>query len=322
MHKILREKIINKKIKIGVIGLGYVGLPLAIEFSKADFYTYGFDIDKNKIGSLRRGRSYIQHIPLGDYGSFHPTDNFEKLKSADCIIICVPTPISEAKEPDLSCVINTAETIARYLRKGHIVVLESTTYPGTTDDVLRPIFEKTGLTAGRDFYLAFSPEREDPGNKNFSTRKIPKVVGGIDRVLTELAGEINIRMPEYVLEKIINGLSSRKRSLKGTRILILGLSYKKDIGNPRESPAFKVIELLEDRGAINDPYIPVSPSMRRFKIEKRSIKLSPEIIKRYHCVVIVTDHCVYDYAMIRRYAKLIVDTRNAIKKISKNVIKA
>lgn len=429
MYKIIREKITNKKAKMGIIGLGYVGLPLAIEFSKAGFYTIGFDIDKDKISSLKRGRSYIRHIPQVDYNFFHPTNDFGKLRSADCIIICVPTPVSETKEPDLSCVINTTETISRYLRKGRLVILESTTYPGTTDEVVRTILEKTGLVAGKDFYLAFSPEREDPGNKNFSTRKIPKVVGGIDKVSTELAaflykqviekvvvvssarvaestkmlentfravnialvnelkmlfdrmgidiwevieasktkpfgympfypgpgwgghcipidpfylswlgrrhdfitkfielaGEINIRMPEYVIEKIMNGLNSMKKSLNGAMILILGLSYKKDIGDPRESPAFKIIELLEDKGAVvdyNDPFIPISPLMRRFKIKKRSVKLSPFTIKKYDCVVIVTDHSAYDYNMIRRYSKLIVDTRNAIKVSGGKIIKA
>jgi UDP-N-acetyl-D-glucosamine dehydrogenase len=435
MKKVLDEKIINKKAKIGIVGLGYVGLPLAMQFVRSGFVTYGFDIDHMKVSSLRKGESYISHISadtikqIVSNKAFHPTTDFSKLSNVDCIAICVPTPVTETKEPDLTPVVKTAETIAKYLRKGQLVVLESTTYPGTTDDVMRPILETAGLCAGKDFYLAFSPEREDPGNKTFSTKVIPKVVGGIDKVSTEIAvclyrqvmekviivssakiaeatkmlentfravnialvnelkmlfdkvgvdiwevieasktkpfgympfypgpgwgghcipvdpfylswlgrkhdfitkfidiaGEINIKMPEYVLAKTVDALNHRGKPLKDSKILILGLSYKKDIGDPRESPSFKIIELLEDEEAkvdYNDPFIPVSPKMRHFNIEKKSVKITPDLIRKYDCVIIVTDHSSYDYEMIRKNAKLIIDTRNAIKSNDKKVIKA
>lgn len=433
--EILKKKVTEKKAKVGIIGLGYVGLPLAMEFARAGFYTYGFDIDAKKINELNKGKSYIDHISeervknLIKSGCFVPTDDFKLLAKTDCVIICVPTPVTETKEPDLTPVINTAETIAKYLRKDQLIVLESTTYPGTTDDVVRPILEAKGLKSGKDFYLAFSPEREDPGNKDFSTHCIPKVVGGInesslelavllyqqvvekvvpvssakvaeatkmlentfravnialvnelkmlfDKVgvdiwdvieasktkpfgympfypgpgwgghcipvdpfylswlgrrhdfvtkFIELAGEINIKMPEYVIEKTADALNGKGKALKNSKVLVLGLSYKKDIGDPRESPSFKIIELLEKKGAVvdyNDPYIPVTPSMRHFKVKKKSVPVTASNIKKYDCVVIVTNHSSYDYKMIAKEARLIIDTRNAVGNGYENVIKA
>ncbi len=432
MEDSLKTKILNKQSIVGVIGLGYVGLPLAILVAKKGFITYGFDIDKTKIKSLKKKESYISHISskiLKDLKNFYPTNSFFKLKTCDIILICVPTPTTESNEPDLTAVIKTCQTIAKYLHKNQLVVLESTTYPTTTRNVVKPILEKTGLKCGKDFYLAFSPEREDPGRKDFTTETIPKVVGGIDKIsgeiaslfysqivkkvvpvssaeiaeatkmlentfravnialvnelkmlfdrmgidiwevieasktkpfgfmpfypgpgwgghcipvdpfylsyiakkydfatrFIELAGQINIRMPEYVVEKVIDALNKYRKPVNGAKILILGLSYKKDIGDPRESPSFKIIELLEQKGAIvdyNDPYIPITPTMRKFKIKKKSMKLSSENLKKYDCVVIVTDHSVYDYNMILKNSKLIVDTRNAIQVKSKKVVKA
>lgn len=432
----LKQKILDKQIVVGVIGLGYVGLPLAMLIARKGFKVYGFDIDENKIRLLRNKKSYISHIPSEEITKldiFYPTDDFKKLKDCDVIIICVPTPTTESNEPDLSSVIDTAKTIAKYLRKGQLIILESTTYPTTTRNVVKPILESTKLKCGVDFYLAFSPEREDPGRKDYNTETIPKVVGGIDNIsgevatlfysqvvkkvvpvssaevaestkmlentfravnialvnelkmlfdkmgidiwevieasktkpfgfmpfypgpgwgghcipvdpfylsyigklydfptrFIELAGQINIRMPEFVVEKINEALNKKKMALNGAKILVLGLSYKKDIGDPRESPSFKIIELLEQKGAkvdYNDPYISQTPKMRKFKISKKSINLNKKIIKKYDCIVIATDHSCYDYKMIVENAKLIVDTRNVIEKVLgkkfENVIKA
>lgn len=436
MKKELQQKILEKQAVVGVIGLGYVGLPLAMLVSNKGFKTYGFDIDKNKIELLKKKRSYISHIPLekiSQLKNFLPTTNFSKLKDCDVIIICVPTPTTETNEPDLTAVINTTRTIAKHLRKGQLVVLESTTYPTTTRDIVKSILEKTGLKCGKDFYLAFSPEREDPGRKDFTTETIPKVVGGVDKVsgevavlfysqivkkvvpvssaevaeatkmlentfravnialvnelkmlfdkmgidiwevieasktkpfgfmpfypgpgwgghcipvdpfylsyigkkydfptrFIELAGQINIRMPEYVVEKVVDELNKRKKTINGAKILVLGLSYKKDVGDPRESPSFKIIDLLQQKGAkvdYNDPYIPVTPKMRKFKFYKKSVTLTPSTIRRYDCVIIATDHSCYDYRMIVDNAWLVVDTRNAIEHVLnkkfRNVVKA
>jgi UDP-N-acetyl-D-glucosamine dehydrogenase len=429
----LFEKIKNKKIVIGVIGLGYVGLPLVIEFSKKGFKVIGFDTDREKIKKLLRNESYITHIPSLEIKSislqFTPTSDFSKLKDVDVIIICVPTPLNKNYEPDMTYIINTAKTIKKYIRKEHLIVLESTTYPGTTEEVLKPILEESGLKAGKDFYLAFSPERVDPGSKKFTISNTPKVVGGYSKkclemaklvydniTLTvpvssckvaemskmlentyravnialvnelkmlcdrmgidiwevieasktkpfgfhpfypgpglgghcipidpfylswkakefgfrehfiELAGEINSYMPYYVVDKTIEALNRMGRALLNSKILILGLSYKKDIGDPRESPSFKLIELFENYGAkvdYNDPYIPVTPKMRRWSINKKSIELTPKNISKYDCIIVSTDHSIYDPFFIEKYAKLIVDTRNMFRGIkSKKVVKA
>jgi len=428
----LKSRIETKKAVVGVIGLGYVGLPLLMLISRKGYKTYGFDIDKRKILSLKRHSSYITHISdkrIAGLTNFQPTSDFKLLKHCDVVIICVPTPTTETNEPDLSYIVNTGKTIAGQLHKGQLIVLESTTYPTTTRDVLKPILDAKKLRSGRDYFLAFSPEREDPGNKTFSTENITKIVGGVDPVSTEiaslfyskiinniftvpsceiaettkmlentfravnialvnelkmlldrmgidiwkvieasktkpfgfmpfypgpgwgghcipvdpfylsyiakkydyttrfieLAGQINIKMPEYVVEKVNDALNQHKKQLKGSKILILGIAYKKDIGDQRESPAFKIIELLESKGAkvdYNDPFIPFVPKMRKFKFSKSSVALNNKSINRYACVIIITNHSCYDYDMIFRNAKLIIDTRNSINRVSKKVIKA
>jgi len=420
----LIEKIKSKKSHIGIIGLGYVGLPLVIEFCKAGFQVTGFDIDPEKVTLLHQGKSYIKHISSSlltpHFSQFTPTTDFSQLLAMDCIIICVPTPLNKYREPDMSYVFNTTKTIAGNLRKGQLIVLESTTYPGTTDEDMRPMLEESGLKTGEDFYLAFSPEREDPNNKGFSTRTIPKVVGGytnncltvaqalydsvvvktvpvsstrvaeatklleniyrsvniamvnelkmlFDRMgidvwevieaaktkpfgfqafypgpglgghcipidpfyltwkareyefstrFIELAGEINTNMPYYVVQKTVEALNEKGKSIKGAKILILGLSYKKDIDDTRESPSLKIMELLGEKDAhvdYNDPYIPVLPKMRKYSFNNSSVPLHAETLAKYDAVVIATEHADYDPDFILKNSKLIVDTRNLIK---------
>jgi len=428
----LREKIEKRKAVVGIIGLGYVGLPLAMEFAKGGFKTMGLDIDEKKVSSLNNNKSYIKHIPsakLRDLRNFRASSDFSKLKNCDCVIVCVPTPLTKMKEPDMSYIEKTAETVAKYLHKRQLIVLESTTYPGTTDEVVKPILEKTGLKAGTDFYLAFSPEREDPGNKKFNTKTIPKVVGGFNKISTdlasllygsvldkiipvssmkvaestkmlentfravniaminelkilfdkmgfdiwevieasktkpfgfmpfypgpgwgghcipidpfylswkarqynfetkfiELAGEVNIMMPEYVIQKLQDGLNEMGVALKNSKILILGMAYKKDSDDIRESPSLELIEILERKGAdvsYNDPYIPRIPKMRRHQITKTSVEITKKNLRRFDAVLISTDHTCYDYKFILQNSKMIVDTRNAVKKKSKKVVRA
>lgn len=421
------EKIKQREARVGIIGLGYVGLPLAREFLNEGFSVVGFDIDKTKVDKINSGKSYIRHIPSDFIEKFvsqnklEATTDFSRLKEVDAILICVPTPLGEHLEPDLSYVLNTTETISKYLRKGHIVVLESTTYPGTTEEEMLPILGKSGLKAGEDFCLGYSPEREDPGNKDFTTRIIPKVVSGInekcleiiktlyDQIVVktvpvssprvaestklleniyrainialvnelkmifdrmgidvwevieaaktkpfgfhafypgpglgghcipidpfyltwkskeydlptrfiELAGEINTFMPYFVIEKTIRALNNAGKSIKGAKILVLGVAYKPNVDDMRESPSLKVIDLLQKEGAIvdyNDPYIPKLPETRKYKFDMESVPLTPENIASYDAVLITTDHSVYDYEMIEKNAKLIIDTRNALKK--------
>jgi UDP-N-acetyl-D-glucosamine dehydrogenase len=420
----LREQIERREANIGIIGLGYVGLPLVIEFCKAKFHVTGFDVDDKKIQLLQQGKSYIKHIDsskITDCASFFSaTSDFQKLSEMDCIIICVPTPLNKYREPDMSFVFNTTGTIARYLRKGQLIILESTTYPGTTDEEMRTILEETGLKAGMDFYLAFSPEREDPNNPEFSTHTIPKIVGGytenclaaaralyetvvvktvpvsstrvaeaaklleniyrsvnialvnelkmlFDRMgidiwevieaaktkpfgfqafypgpglgghcipidpfyltwkareydvttkFIELAGEINTYMPYYVVQRTMDALNAQGSGLKNARILILGLAYKKDVDDTRESPSLKLIELFTKKGAevdYNDPYILNPPKMRRYRLEKGSVPLTADTLASYDCVVVATDHSAYDPSFIVENARLIIDTRNLIK---------
>jgi len=414
----------DKTAKIGVIGLGYVGLPLSIAFAKAGFYVNGFDIDERKVEALKNGESYIKHINpevithLFETQRFLPTNDFSRLDDTDCVIICVPTPLNKNREPDLSFVFDTTRTIAEHLHRGQLIVLESTTYPGTTDEDMRAILEKTGLKAGEDFYLAFSPEREDPNNKDFSITNTPKVVGGytekcleaakalydaiviktvpvsstkaaeatklleniyravnialinelkmlfddmgidiwevIDAAKTkpfgfeafypgpglgghcipidpfyltwkareydfetrfiELAGMINTYMPYYVVRKTMEALNDRGTSIKGSKILILGLAYKKDVGDVRESPSLKLIELFLARGAkvdYNDPYIPETHKMRQYNLQMRSVPVTEKTLAGYDCVVIATNHSSYDYESIVKNSRMIVDTRNA-----------
>jgi len=396
-----------------------------------------FDIDPEKIKHLEAGKTYIKHSPdeeikmLKGNGSFKAITNFSQLRNVDCVTICVPTPLNAHREPDLSYVLGTTETVAKHLKKGQLIVLESTTYPGTTDGDMRRVLEATGMKAGHDFYLAFSPEREDPNNKQFSTCTIPKIVGGytpdclkvanalysivvqktvpvsstkvaeaaklleniyravnialvnelkvlfdrmgidiyevIDAAKTkpfgfqafypgpglgghcipidpfyltwkareydfhtrfiELAGEINISMPYYVVDKITGALNKQGKTVSDSKVLILGLAYKKDIDDTRESPSLKLVELLSLKGAqvdYNDPYLPRTKKTRMYDFKKCSVPLSKETLRKYDCVVIATDHSCYDYEFISRNSSLIVDTRNAIngKARNGNVVKA
>jgi UDP-N-acetyl-D-glucosamine dehydrogenase len=430
----LIEKIKAKDANLGIIGLGYVGLPLVIEFCRAGFHVTGFDIDSEKVNLLKQGKSYVGHIDSSHITQcaslFSPTSDFSRLSDMDCILICVPTPLNKYREPDLSYVFNTTKTIVRYIRKGQLIVLESTTYPGTTDEDMRIILEETGLKAGEGFYLAFSPEREDPNNKDFSTSTIPKVVGGytekcldaakalydsivvktvpvsstkvaeatklleniyravnialvnelkivfdkmgidiwevIEAAKTkpfgfeafypgpglgghcipidpfyltwkarehdlstrfiELAGEINTNMPYYVVQKTIEALNEKGKSVKGAKILILGLAYKKDIDDIRESPSLKLIEILKEKGAdvdYNDPYVPQMHKMRKYDFKMKSVPITEDNLKNYDCVLISTNHSAYDYGFIVANSSLIVDTRNAIVGVnSDKIVKA
>jgi len=430
----LLKRITSKEATVGVVGLGYVGLPLVHEFCTQGFAVTGFDIDTRKVDALNAGKSYIGHIPSEQIAShvasagFKATTDFEKMADTDCIIICVPSPLTETKEPDLSYIEGTARSIAKRLRKGHLVVLESTTYPGTTKEVVLPILTAdNALEIGKDFFLAFSPEREDPANKNFTTKTIPKVVGGltphcteladalysaiVDRTVVvssaevaestklleniyrsvnialvnelkmlftrmgidvwevisaastkpfgfhafypgpglgghcipidpfylswkakefdfatrfiELAGEINTSVPYYVVERLSLALNEQKKSVKGSRIFVLGVAYKPDIDDIRESPAMRIIELLMERGATisyNDPFIPELPMMRRYKIPKTSAELTKEALSEADCVLIVTDHSLYrdNAQFIVDNARVVVDTRNATRSAENN----
>ena len=428
-HDALLAKYHAKKASIGVIGLGYVGLPLCIAACTAGLKVIGFDIDAKKTAALARGDSYFKHIPasvtrdLAASGRFAATTDFARLREVDAILICVPTPLTAHHAPDLSFVLNTGRTIAPRLKRGQLVVLESTTYPGTTRDELRPVLETSGLKSGVDFFLAFSPEREDPGNAHFSASRIPKVVGGegaealalanalyasfvvktvpvsstataeavkltenifrsvnialinelkviysamgidiwevIEAAKTkpfgfmpfypgpglgghcipidpfyltwkarefelstrfiELAGEINVAMPAYVMARLAEALDRRqKKGLNGARILTLGLAYKKNIDDVRESPALKLISLIEKRGAsvdYHDPHVPVLPPTREHGAiaGRKSTAFTPAAIAGYDAVVIVTDHDAVDYRMLVDNARLVIDTRNACR---------
>jgi len=433
----LIEKIKSRAANIGIIGLGYVGLPLVIRHCEEGFRVKGFDIDRKKVEKLNRGESYIRHIPsekikiIRGKKIFEATTDYSKLKDMDCVIICVPTPLKKNKEPDLSYVKITSDEIAKYLRKGQLISLESTTYPGTTREILLPRFESKKLKVGKDFFLVFSPEREDPGNPKYHTKNIPKVVGGmthqctkagkalyeqtIDRVITvsspevaeftkllenifrgvnialvnemkmladkmgidiwevieasstkpfgfmpfypgpglgghcipidpfylswkakeydfntrfiELAGEVNIGMPHYVVSRIIDGLNRNGKCLRNSNILILGVAYKKDSDDARESPGIEIIDMLKEKGATvdyNDPHIPSFPGMRHYpNLSMKSVELSKKRLNKYDCVVIITNHSQYDYPWIVKNSRLLVDTRNATAKIkNRKIIKA
>ena len=421
----LLESIESCTVRVGIIGLGYVGLPLARAFTSKGIAVLGFDVDASKVAKLQRGRSYIGHISddtvreMHDAG-FEATDRFARLDEPDVVIICVPTPLTETREPDLSYIVKSTEAIAARLRAGQLVVLESTTYPGTTRDVVRPILEAGGLVAGRDFFLAFSPEREDPGNPDFSAPTIPKVVGGLDPASSELAaalyskavrsvvrvsspevaeackilentyravnialvnelkilydrmgidvwevidaaktkpfgfqafypgpglgghcipidpfylswvarkhgmntrfielaGEINTAMPAYVVSRVADALNDRGKPLKGSKITLLGMAYKKDVDDPRESPGFELMELLVAKGAevqYNDPHIPVLPAMRRHKLPSMASQdLTADYLGSRDCLIVATNHSAYNWPWIAEHAPLIVDTRNAL----------
>ncbi len=426
----------GKNVKVGIIGCGYVGLPLGLRFAEIGHSVMGFDLDENKVKQLNAGKSYIQHIPADKIqehvksGRFAATTDFSKLRGMDAVLICVPTPLDERREPDLSYVEQTARAIAPHLQRNQLIVLESTTYPGTTEELVLPILEAGGLRCpastsdvATDFYLAFSPEREDPGNKQFGLAQIPKVVGGvnaasgkaaaglyaqivsrvvpvsctraaemvkllenifrcvnialvnelkqlclrmgldvweiIDSAATkpfgfmpfypgpglgghcipvdpyylswkareydfatrfiELAGEVNTAMPYNVVEALATALNDRQKSIKGSKILLLGVAYKKDVDDLRESPSLKLLELLTHRGALidyNDPYFPALHKMRHYDFSNmRSVPLTPEKLAGYDCVLIATDHSSYDYDAIVRGSGLVVDTRNATRRV-------
>lgn len=430
----LLAKIADRSAVIGICGLGYVGLPLSLRFAQAGYRVIGFDIDRAKIEALNAGRSYIGHI--GDApvaaaraAGFEATDDFARAGEADALIICVPTPLKHNREPDLGFVIATVDALVPRLRAGQLLSLESTTYPGTTEEELRPRIERRGLTVGKDVFLVFSPEREDPGNPDFDTRRIPKLCGGstpdcleagvalygaaIDRVVPvsstrvaemakllenihravniglvnemkvvadamgidiheviraaatkpfgfvpywpgpgfgghcipidpyylawkakqhgvearfiELAGEVNRAMPEWVVGKLEAALKARGQSLPGSRVLVLGIAYKKNIDDTRESPAVKIMELLVQRGATaaySDPHVPSFPKMREHHFELGSVTLTPKAIAGYDAVVLATDHDAFDYAAILKHARLIVDARGVYPGTAANVVKA
>ena len=414
----------DRTARVGIVGLGYVGLPLTRTFCAAGFNCIGFDVDAAKVEQLNAGRSYIRHIPsslirkLVREGRFQASDDPAVLAECDAICICVPTPLTATRDPDMSFVESTTHLIADHLRRGQLIVLESTTYPGTTRELVQPILESTGLKAESDFFLAYSPEREDPGRTDHSTETIPKLVGGIgptsrkiatalygaavkrtvsvsscevaeaakilenvyrsvnialinelkvllsrmgidvwevvDAAATkpfgfqafypgpglgghcipidpfylawkarqynlntrfiELAGEINAAMPEHVIARVTEVLNEKKKPVKGSRILVLGMAYKKDVDDLRESPSIALIELLWKRGAkvdYNDPYIPRTPKQREHNLRLTSKKLTAAMMRSYDCVLIATDHSAYDYDWIVKHAKIVVDTRNA-----------
>lgn len=428
------QRLQDRTAVVGVVGLGYVGLPLALAFSEGGLRVLGFDTDANKIDALKSGRSYLQHLPSDavssarQSGRFHATNDFEQLCNPDALLITVPTPLTRQREPDTHFIVESAAQIQRRLRPGQLVVLESTTYPGTTEEVVRPILEQSGLVAGRDFFLAYSPEREDPGNPGFRTRTIPKVVGGLDARSTaladqlyriavsqtvpvtslhtaeavklteniyrcvnialvnelklifdgmgidvwevldaaatkpfgfmrfnpgpglgghcipidpfyltwkareyglctrfiELAGEVNLAMPHYVVARLQNALNERSCALKGSRVLLLGIAYKRDVADHRESPALELLHLLLQRGALvdyHDPFIPVLPANGHAQ-RLESVALTPEHVAQYSAVLLATDHSAVDYGMLEQCSRLLVDTRGVYRQPGANIVRA
>jgi len=419
---------------VGIVGLGYVGIPLALRFAEIGFRVLGFDVNAGRVSDLNAGKSPIEHISHDKISSmveqgFEATTDYARIPEVDAIIICVPTPLSKYRDPDLSFVVGTMDAAAPYLRAGQMLSLESTTWPGTTEEVLRPYAEKAGLTIGEDFYLVYSPEREDPGNPDFTTNTIPKVVGGatpaclnaglalygeiIDTVVPvtstgaaemvkllenihrsvniglinemkvvadrmgldifeivdaaktkpfgftayypgpgigghcipidpfyltwkareyglhtrfiELAGEINASMPDYVVDKLIKALNERGKSLKNARVLAMGIAYKRDVDDMRESPSVFVMERLRDLGAdlgYHDPHVPVFPDMREHDFDLSSVDLTPEILADYDAVILLTDHNAFDYDMIRDHAPLIIDTRGKFRDPAAHIVRA
>ena len=421
----LKNKILSKKAKIGVIGLGYVGLPLAMAFAKKGFKVWGIDLDKDRVTRLKKGQSYILDLKPSDIvnmqkdGSIIFTSDISNIKKLDAFFICVPTPLLKTKEPDVSFIISAAKMIKKHMKRGQVVVLESTTYPGTTEEVMLPILESTGLKERRDFYLAFSPERIDPGNTKYFVTNIPKVVGGISQCSTEiaallykqiidkiipvsssraaemtkllentfrivnlglineltlmcdklgmniweiidaaktkpygfmpfypgpgvgghcipvdplylswkarahgfearfinLASEVNEHMPQYVIEKMISALNKKKKALKSSKVLLIGVAYKKDVQDLRESPAFEIIEILKRNEAKVSYYDPYFPYVKLDGIDLKRAKFTKEVLASADCVVIVTDHSNLDYQFIAKNSKVVIDTRNALKNI-------
>jgi len=430
----LLDKLQQKTAIIGIVGLGYVGLPLMLRYSEVGYRVLGFDVDADKVARLNQGQSYIEHISPDAIAravahGASATTNFSRAAEVDALILCVPTPLNKYREPDLSFIINTVETLAPHLRRGQIVSLESTTYPGTTDEELRPRIQAQGLSVGEDVFLVYSPEREDPGNPDFSTRSIPKVCGGctpaclevglalygqvIDQVVPvsstraaeltkllenihravniglvnemkivadrmgidiheviraaatkpfgfvpyspgpglgghcipidpfyltwkareygvhtrfiELAGEVNSAMPDYVVGKVANALNGVEKAIKGSKILVLGIAYKKNVDDMRESPAVVIMEKLRNLQAqvhYSDPHIPQFPKMREHHFDLKSVTVTAQSLTQYDCVILATDHDQFDYDLITRHARLIVDTRGKFSSVSEKVIKA
>lgn len=428
------EKFKSREALIGIIGLGYVGLPLMLRYNAIGFRVLGIDVDQGKVKQLNAGQSYIEHIPASKIaaahaGGFEATVDFSRVGECDALILCVPTPLNKYREPDMSFVINTVDSLKPYLRAGQVVSLESTTYPGTTEEELLPRVEAGGLKVGENIFLVYSPEREDPGNPDFETRTIPKVVGGhtasclevgvalyeqaIDRVVLvsstkaaemtkllenihravniglvnemkvvadrmgidifevvdaaatkpfgftayypgpglgghcipidpfyltwkareyglhtrfiELSGEVNQAMPEYVVSKLVDALNEKCRALKNSRILVLGIAYKKNVDDMRESPSVEIMELIEAKGGIvaySDPHVPVFPKMREHHFDLSSVSLTASALADFDAVVLSTDHDKFDYELIRSSAKLIVDSRGKYRQPEAHIIKA
>ena len=424
----------NRTATIGIVGLGYVGLPLAIRFSEVGYKVLGFDISEEKVGRLNRGESLIEHIPHSAIAAskdagFEATTDFTRVPEADALILCVPTPLTKFREPDLSFVLKTVESLVPYMREGQVMSLESTTYPGTTDEELAPRLEKAGFVIGETTFLIYSPEREDPGNERFSTRSIPKICGGatpacldvgmalygqvIDQVVPvsstraaeltkllenihravniglvnemkivadkmgidihevinaaatkpfgfvayypgpglgghcipidpfyltwkareygvhtrfiELAGEVNSAMPDYVVAKLTMAMNDQHKAVKNSRILVLGIAYKKNVDDMRESPSVILMEKLRDMGALvdySDPHIPVFPETREHDFNLSSVNLTPETLAGYDCVLLATSHDRFDYDMIREHSALIIDTRGCYREPAAHIVKA
>lgn len=430
----LISKFEDRTAVIGIVGLGYVGLPLMLRYADVGFKVLGIDIDAGKVSKLNQGQSYIEHISTESIASactkgFEATTDFTRASEPDALIICVPTPLNAYREPDLSFVLNTIDALVPYMRSGQIMSLESTTYPGTTDEELKPRIESLGFSIGEDVFLVFSPEREDPGNPNFETRTIPKICGGttpacqqagialyspaIDKVVPvsstraaeltkllenihravniglvnemkiiadkmnidihevisaaatkpfgftayypgpglgghcipidpfyltwkarqyglhtrfiELAGEINSDMPHWVISKLADALNDRARSIKGSSVLVLGIAYKKDVDDMRESPSVELMEILRDKGAnvaYSDPHVPIFPKMREHYFELKSVSLTAESIASFDVVLLATNHKAFDYDLIQKNAKLVIDTRGVYLKPQSNIVKA
>jgi UDP-N-acetyl-D-glucosamine dehydrogenase len=435
MHaRTLKNRLASKDAIIGILGLGYVGLPLMLRFAEVGYRVLGFDIDPAKVETLNAGQTYIEHIPAeairtAQGQGFTATTDFARARECDALILCVPTPLNKYREPDLSFVLATTESIVPHLRSGQVVSLESTTWPGTTDEELKPRLESTGLKVGEDLFLVFSPEREDPGNPNYTTRTIPKVLGGvtpactragqalygqvIDEVVTlsstraaemtkllenihravniglvnelkivcarmgidipeviraaatkpfgftpyypgpglgghcipidpfyltwkareyglntrfiELAGEVNTAMPEWVVGKVADALNERGKAVKGAKILVLGIAYKKNVDDRRESPSMILMEQLEAKGAeisYSDPHVPRFLPMRKHDFDLESVPLTPETLAATDCVLLATDHDRFDYNLIKAHASLIVDTRGRYREPAAHIVRA
>lgn len=418
--KAFNDKVENNTLTVGVIGLGYVGLPLSLCFAEEKVQTLGFDIDPKKTDSLNNGESYIKQYPServkASLSHFSATTDYSKIAEVDAIVICVPTPLSKHREPDMSYILKTMKSLLPHIRKGQLLSLESTTFPGTCDEILKPMIEEKGFNIGEDYFLTFSPEREDPGRKDFTTKNTPKVLGGttesclalgtslyqmiIDQIVKvsstkaaeltkllenihravnvglvnemkliadkmdidifevinaaatkpfgfvpyfpgpglgghcipidpfyltwkakeyglstrfiELAGEVNSSMPQYVVEKTILGLNEHEKSLKGSQVLVLGIAYKKNVDDTRESPSVEIMDLLRNKGAIvsyHDPHVPAFPKKRDYSFDLNSVELSPSTLKVYDCVILATNHDAFDLKAIEQNSSLIIDTR-------------